>query len=417
MGSFFARANAKQDQQFISQQDQQFIAQKCAPPKSVSMQRLQLFGQLHNDRVAVAKFRALGFDIVPVSWEDTSRYKNSCWGSNITDQVIVTRFSDNTSITSSIIRSDNFFDKTVDVALKDVFVNVGNEVGASALKQVPLKEFLQLYGWYCPRDDQGLLCSTQTCVIPLVDGKATFEIQFHNYQTRRDDPSLAVITSTAQGTSVTPITTYNQTMYFNKNGRARLYQAQRLEDERKESQEIKENDRKDRLDLTVDEMSKSAILCFHVPLKQRNSFGLRSMSMGSTIECYGEKLEEIDSREGIVKLSKRGLDAAVISVADKDMGPFEGVRGEKYERDTTKPIRLVIQNYVATDTCELTESDVNYIVRRLNAPFWADRTQGSLVVDVGDKNRPTETTTTSSDVDGPPPLPRRSFEPTTAALL
>lgn len=368
---------------------------------------------LHQHAVTRAKFQSKGYGVMSVTWEDTSRFKGSCWGDNITDQTLLAD-SKSGKVQCSVIRKPNFSDETVDVELDAFTVDVGNETGAAELTRKSLRDFLKEKGWYDERDEKGILTSTQACVVPMTDGACKFGVNLFNYQTREDDPTLAVIVASAQGTSVAPITKYNQTLYFNQNGRAHAFEARRLEDDRKERKV--ENLKK--FELTSEEKQRNVLLCFHVPLKRQKPVVDRSAYFGSSAaaacgvqlseECDGCADFEYVSTNSVQKCSRgavrsRGLDAAVLRVSKDDEGEFVGLKpGVKYERDTRFPIRCVVQQYAASDTADVDDETVEYIVKRLSTPYTADRTQGSLVLDTGAKDRPTESTTAKDPVRVPP---------------
>jgi hypothetical protein len=64
--------------------------------------------------------------------------------------------------------------------------------------------------------------------------------------------------------------------------------------------------------------------------------------------------------------------------------------GVTYERDDRFPIRCVIQSYAGTDSTEVDDATINYIVGRLSTVYSRSTAQGSHVVGTGDQGRVTE---------------------------
>lgn len=355
-----------------------------------SSSSLNELSQLYRNQRVKAMFTEKGYDVLNIQWEDTGRYQNSCWGSNISDQSLVV---DNTLM--PVVRRPNFTDKTFDVDIKEFNVFSGNDTGDGKLVKVPLKTFLEGKGWFLPRDEK-LLVSTQACFLPLQDGFCKFGVKIHNYQTSSDDPTLACIVASAQGVSCAPITEYNQTLYFNRNGRAHPFEARRLEEDRKER---KVQDAK-ALELTSEEKQRNMLLIFHVPLKKQKVpprgeyHGFINTAAydddGDDVEL-GFQSASLDS-DGVGALlsasSKpvfRGFDAAVLRVADEDRGAFPTFNAnQKYVRDPDLPIRCTVQYYVGVDSATgIDIKAVNYVSDCLGRVSFLPgcSAQGSLVVD------------------------------------
>jgi len=342
---------------------------------------------LHEDRNTRVKFQSRGYDVLSRTWEDTGRSKGSCWGPNITDQTLNVGGEP-----ASVIRKPNFTDETCDVDIGQFVLSVGNETGAAQLTEVGLKEYLQKLGWYRPRDEK-IMVSTQACVLPLKDGVVQFGLDLYNYQTRPNDPSLAVIVSSAQGTSTAPITKQSQqTLFFNQNGRSHAFEARRLEDDRRE----RKVEGRAKLDLTAEEKQRNMLLVFHVPLKQkkviRERGGYANACCAPSCNSYEECDDSYDplcvAAACAMPQSSRGFDAAVLRVSSQDQGAFPGLKpGVTYERDDRFPIRCVIQNYAATDATTVDDAIVDYIVGRLSTVYSRASAQGSHVVGTGDQGR------------------------------
>ena len=63
-----------------------------------------------------------GLNITNVTWEDAGRFKDSCWGPNISDMTLNTNGKN-----MPVIRRPNFSDKTADMKIRHFKVTVGNE--------------------------------------------------------------------------------------------------------------------------------------------------------------------------------------------------------------------------------------------------------------------------------------------------
>ena len=253
--------------------------------------------------------------------------------------------------------------------------------------------------------DEMIMVSTQACVLPLTNGFCEFGVQLYNYQTRPDDPSLAVIVSSSQGTSTAAITTSRQVLYFNKNGRAHPFEARRLEEDRKE----RNVDNLPKLQLTDDEKERNVLVVFHVPLKQRmcsrvlNGFdnGFENGFVAGSdddleygcADCDDDEVGASNADQPIAyqyqsfdcsesKTSYRGFDAAVLRVSQKDDGVFLSLKPDvKYVRDERFPIRCVVQTYAGTDTADVNDETIRYITQRLAKAYESSSAKGSHVVD------------------------------------
>ena len=79
-----------------------------------------------------------GFSCVTVSWEDSHRFLDSCWGNNISDVTIRQR---NGQLLYTL-RSQNFNERLEYVSAKDIDVVVGNYIGSSK-HAITLEEYLR----------------------------------------------------------------------------------------------------------------------------------------------------------------------------------------------------------------------------------------------------------------------------------
>lgn len=335
--------------------------------------------EVHNlthDEVAQQKFQTHGYSINNVTWEDTARNKNSCWGPNITDQTLMVKENDE-EYSMPVIRKPNFTDETSDVPLDQFTLLTGNEEDAKELTQVSLRDYLKKMNWYLERDEK-IMLSTQACILPLKKGFCQFGVQLFNYQTQSDDPTLAVIVSSSQGCSTSPITKRKQTLYFNKGGRSHPFEAKRLEEDRKE----RGVSNVPKFNLTQEEKDRNVLVVFHVPLKPqivRPQYGFGGGEEG----LEGCMMESCMSSEPVYR--SLGFDAAVLHISRKDMGEFPSLKPNvKYVRDDRFPIRAVVQYYCGTDSKKVDQTMVEYIVKTLSASYTVT---GSHVTGSGPSDR------------------------------
>lgn len=321
-----------------------------------------------------------GVDVMSVTWEDTARSKNSCWGPNISDMTLNVTHGANPGRDMPLIRKPNFADVTSDMDINKFMVTVGNENG-SALKRIPFKQYLDDIVNYTSnkniskmrldRDDK-LLCSAQACVLPLRDGEVEFNVSLYNYQSYEDNPAVLVIVASAEGTSAQVVDNGKTSLRFNKNGKATNFVAKRLSEDRKDrGVETKGA-------MTTEEKQQNVLFIYQIPLKvaerPRLSYG----------NFYTEKLEcmAIPACASIPKsLGMRcaGMEDAILKTG-KEVGPFKGTKDLKLERDDRYPIRVTVQFYKVTDTSELKESDVKSISEQISKVYSTGCDVGSLVL-------------------------------------
>ncbi len=354
----------------------------------------------NNSRVCEALKRA-GYTVSNLVWEDTSRFKGSCWGNNISDMTLILAHN---HILLPMIRSESFNDKTYDV-LMDLFnVPVYDErKGRNAEKKVNnvvrLSDFIQNIKTYVPDikikgslflpRDVHVLTSPQVCVLPLKDGSVDFAVQMYNYQSQQDSPAVLVITVCQQGVSV-QIMQGQEILYFNDNGKAAWMNAVRLEDDRKAKGEkvTKVNSIKE---MSANELDAKTILVIQIPLKQVKKY--RSMGFGSALgsskivyESAYESAECADEESADEVLEcARGMDYAQVKKGSHTGDKYKGVGVKELERDPDSPIRVTIQDYIVTDTAELTDQNIGQIVEMLHRMEKFAEAKGSLVTTTSDR--------------------------------
>lgn len=316
-----------------------------------------------------------GFKIMNVSWEDCGRSQNSSGGPNISDMTLCVG-----DLNMPVIRKPNFTDITADMSIDHFTLTVGNE-NRQVLSKVSLRDFLKdipkytgnpnMVPMYLPRDEH-ILTSTQACILPLRDGKVEFNVKLFNYQYDEEDPAVLCIVSSKNGTSVQVITEYNQPLYFNDNGFAANFVAQRLSDHRTEKGSSNTGS------MTREEQESNSLFIFQIPLKQtkeKRVYPMYSMYGGGSIlesmpvdACIEEDFEV------------KGYEDAIISTGEVH-SEFKGTGSLKLVRDDRFPIRCVFQTYGVTDTVNIPPEVFKTISEKLERPYKHAVKTGSLVVE------------------------------------
>ncbi len=334
-----------------------------------------------------------GLNMTTVSWEDTARSKNSCWGPNISD---MTLYSNKRNC--NVIRRPNFADVTVDHSMDNFYVTVGNENNTS-LKRIKLSEYLRSLKELKMevKDDEKLLCSTQACILRDESDETCFNVRLYNYQTTTENPAVLVIISTNQGTSAQILNANTTDVLFNKNGRAHDFVAERLKEERKRLGKNTDEP------MTSEEKERNVIFVYQIPLvvpKREPVYTfMSSVSFGgSEDEDFGDYCLESQSQVVYLatsnstekKRTSKGFDNAMLKVSRNDKGEFNGLRGKTLERDPNFPIRCTLQYYYLNDSDDtnIPESLVQTMSSQLNKFYDNSENKSSLVV--GNTDRPTE---------------------------
>lgn len=354
-----------------------------------------------------------GLVALEVTWEDTGRSKNSCFGPNISDMTLVLK--DGAKLLP-VVRKPNFSDITHDVPIENFRLCVGNEKSDREKKLVSLKDYLSNLSEYCPDAQAGLnlynerdsvvLVSTQCCVLPLQDGKTEFTAQLFNYQSYDDNPAVLVVVVTKNGTSAQILQTANQKLFFNDAGTARYLEIERLEDVRKRRGEEKTRVSSFK-EMKAEEKLDNTIMIIQVPLVVKpRSRSAKAMCLSENYDdgydnenelCSGLEADVCADDECMrvesVKRKSRGMDMGQLGLG-LEAGPFIGTKGLKLERDTRFPIRCTFQYYRVTDQPYISEKDITDIREQLAQVATVSVASGSLVVsnpeDSVDKARKTE---------------------------
>ena len=333
-----------------------------------------------------------------VSWEDTARSKNSCWGPNISDMTLTTG-----GRIMPVIRKPNFADVSIDFPIDKLSVLVGNE-NNSNLKRISLKEYLKdinkytsnkVKPMYLDRDDK-ILTSSQCCILPCETDKTDFSVNLYNYQSSKSNPRVLVIVSSAKETSC-QIVTGNTGLNFNRNGKEARYRVERLADDRK-ARNVEQTCK-----ITEEEKQSNDLFIYQIPLLDQPGVYYKSQQivLESCTDCTDG--DDDDSYKGSSVNSyarddfgsskrRRGFDQGILSVGS-DIGVYPSVGKLNLVRDNKYPIRLTIQHYRVTDSVDNITSDlVKEIVSDISNIYEMGLNESSLVVEK--TTRTTETTNT-----------------------
>ena len=358
--------------------------------------------------------QSYGLNISNITWEDTARNKKSCWGPNISDMTLV---ANNTKM--PVIRRPNFADVTVDHTINNFNVTVGNESG-NELKRTQLTEYLENITKYTNNNkiktpmfnkDEKILCSTQACFLPAEKNEVNFNVRLFNYQSSTENPAVLVIIASNQGTSAMILDNKTTDIYFNKNGKAHDFVAERLKEERIRLGKSTEEP------MTEEEKQRNVLFIYQIPLKykqpiRRSYYESTPKSSSVLMDFYesfsfnstpvlGSMSNQVypggsvpkSSRGGMIgKFNERkqsiGLDNAMLRVSNNEKGKFKGVGDNELERDFNYPIRCTLQYYWITDTEKITEDNIKHISKQLEVFYNNSENKSSLVF--SNTERPTE---------------------------
>lgn len=354
------------------------------------------------DERAGAMAKALGLDILDLTWEDTGRYKDSAVGPNISDMTIqVARdHGDGELVVSSmpVIRFPNFSDRSCDLDPRSITLLTGNHNG-SALVRTSLRtllaqplDFLTNPDSWKPSPgrprtllaarDTKVLVSAQACFLPIPkSGEATFNPVLFNYQSVQGDPAVLAILATREGTSMTVIdntrdafskgSAWGQRLFFNANGQRASLTGRRESDSPAGSQPN---------DLASDGQADSPlnlVLLIQVPLKQKSppaSAGASDYKNPPPTPMMAPESSDVED--------------AVIGHGALE-GPFTEIDGLRIERDPRFPVRVTVQFYKATSNGRVSASDLQAIKDQIDRVYNKSESVGSLVTG-GPTARPTE---------------------------
>ncbi|CAA9583148.1 FIG00564435: hypothetical protein [uncultured Synechococcales cyanobacterium] len=348
-----------------------------------------------------------GLDILNLAWEDTSRYKSSAVGLNISDMTVQVQHQDAKTRAYKlslmpVIRYPNFSDKSADVRLDQLFLLVGNQKG-EPLQRVSLKNFLgdprrylsKPNSWkgqqksLLAKRDSHVLVSAQACFLPVPQGrKAEFNPVLFNYQSIAGDPAVLTILATREGTSVTVIDnkrdafaagpTWGQRLFFNQNGDRASLTGQRMSD----FQTNRKDSTQEPSVRAAQESDLNMVLLIQVPLKQQQPMLRHTAAYESSLPMSAAA-------------APSNVEAAVIGHG-KVEGPFTEIDDLEIERDTRFPIRATVQFYKATSNGIVSKPDIQAIQQQI-ARVYADADYVGSLVTEAETDRPAESEGTKQE--------------------
>lgn len=349
-----------------------------------------------------------GLDVVNVTWEDTGRYGNSCWGPNISDLTIQVHHGDRDSETLTcmpVIRYPNFHDLSADLDPDEFFLLVGNERG-DELEPVSLTEYVDNLRDYLHDDDSWggrenslladrdsvVLVSAQAVFLPIEDdGEATFNPVLYNYQSYEENPGVLAILATREGTSATIIDnsadysadyySWGQRLFFNEDGQRASLTGSRLSDFMTDPEYL-ETLMGEHMEAAGEE-GLNMVLLIQIPLKQKERRDLWFEGAGGCFDCAAPMAQECEST------ARSDVESAVIGHGELE-GPFREIDGLPIVRDERFPIRVTVQFYKATSNGVATEQDIAEIAAQINRVYEDASYVGSLVCPDEKIDRPTD---------------------------
>lgn len=368
------------------------ITSPCVPPtcrepgrEQTTIEKVQ---SMISNPLSVALARENGMEIQTVSWEDTARCKNSCWGPNISDMTLQVRDKKGEYHRMPVIRNPNFADKTSDISIDAIKVKVGNEVGSEVLTTMTLRQYINEIVKYAldgtfkgpmlreKDEDDKVIYSAQTCFLPLdkEDPKVRFNVALYNYQTSAKNPAVLVIVISSKGASAQILDEGTQHLMFNKKGMACDFVAESLTNVRTHNDAVAvQGPMSDK----EDEDSKLYIvqIPLKVPPRPERAYPAYCMMAAA---CAAPMLESCN---------KSIMDYAQISVGE-EMGPYKGLNDLAIERDTQFPIRVTEQLYKVISGGDIDREQMTQIIADLKKSEEKGKNGSSLVLE--QTKRPTE---------------------------
>ncbi len=203
---------------------------------------------------------------------------------------------------------------------------------------------------YVENRDTNILTSAQFCVLPLHEGSCEFNVHLYNYQSYEEEPGVLVLVVSQQGTSA-QILSGTTPLYFNNNGKACNFIAERLEDVRNNEGNItSDNGKKGKM--SEEEQERNVLFIYQIPLiikKTINVYPEVLYCINTTSQCEDKYVIYEDCN------SSRGMDEGILKAGDSH-SEFLGVKNKSIVRDPQYPIRCTVQFYKVTDSQEVPEN-------------------------------------------------------------
>jgi hypothetical protein len=367
-----------------------------------------------SDREAQALASRHGMQLLNVLWEDTGRWQGSAVGPNISDvtiEVVSEERPGRPLALMPVLRFPNFSDRTADVRLDRVYLQVGNEREGGRPEVVSLRDFLETPGRWLSRPEAGrirtgsllaprdthALVSAQAAFLPIPrGGKATFHPVIFNYQSSARNPAVLTLLVTRQGTSLTVIDnardtvsggrSWGQRLFFNAAGERAPLTAERLSDVQEKGVTANGESAQS---LGADA---NLLMLVQVPLRYREP-PRRKMQAVAAPPVAG-------AAKAMVAEAAADMEVAVLGHGELQ-GPFTELDGLEVERDPRFPVRVTVQFYQAVSSARVTEAQVAGLSSLVGKVYEKGDWVGSLVCPgPGDARRPT-----AWDGASPPPGP------------
>jgi hypothetical protein len=376
----------------------------------------KVVGMVDDRRVVDAAARR-GLSVLNVMWEDTGRAEGSSLGPNISDLTLQVRYRHADGERESgalmpVIRFPNFSDRTGDVPADKFFVRVGNQRDKQRLHTVPLRDVLANLKTYASRPgsirgsgnllaarDTHFLVSAQAVFLPIPKrGKAEFNPVLFNYQSAPGSPAVLSILVTRQGTSMTvvdnspdqrSVESWGQELYFNNQGRAAAFTAERKSDVQKRI--TAQGGPKSADDRSALAKGADVLFLIQVPLRHENRgrLGGPMDEQDSMAEAAPAPMAQSAPSAGASKRAESSDVEQAVLGHGRNRGPFNEGKGLRLERDPRFPIRITVQFYKATSNGVVDEADLDRIARSIGSVYEHADVVGSLVLPEDDRRRPT----------------------------
>ena len=326
---------------------------------------------------------------VSVGWEDCTRAKNSCIGSNISDWTFVLK--DGPQL--KYIRHPNFSDRTLTVSTNDVCVVVGNETHNTPLEPITLKNYLKNYSKYNPGMTAGLDLSNGeetelvsiryiAVIVPVgEDGRQQVAPTCYSYNTTDDDnPKNYIASSFHLGTGSRTDSSACQNVFLvktNEDGSRDdcWFQITSEDQETVEEQNVEASVLGTRSTGT----GRDRVMCFQIPRKKDDPYESESESESDDDSSSGGSVYR--SATAYVGGGTKGIKRGNVSFGSKASKNTTNSDIKTHVRDRSQNITLTFAKYYTTTDGILSERELDLIVENLDEMYKDGKAEwdGSLV--------------------------------------
>jgi hypothetical protein len=384
--------------------------------------------------------QACGLSINTVTWEDTGRFKGSCWGNNISDMTLAVEVKDSIKNETfyrelPIIRTSNFADKSADLDPGNFNIKVGNASNGELFnitlqdalerpwelltdpEKWPVKDERGLnVGLYTEGIDKKVLVSAQACLLPITakGGEAIYKPHIYNYQSFCHEdygpqPYVLTMMVTRKGTSVS-ICGKNKTLsilrgeslWFNDKGERAPLASKRPNVQEQLEMELHKIEGRTAQD-NADQHNR--VLIVQVPLIPQHTTRKRTLGIpiaectpfeplyslvGEETLCSTndvadyERSPSIESRYLRKSAHRRSrgiqdIENAVINTGETE-GEYDENLSSGWKRDTQSPIRITVQLAKATSNGVITSKGMADLAQEIQDVYQDATRLGSLVI-------------------------------------